>query len=134
MFLVGGEFKDWEKNLLYEELLWVYDIEKKEWSNLHKYEMKNKIILDRRGSNNLPLYKLKKNFSDILLKIPLLMSENYDSTKIHRNKTINKSLFTKNKTEEKKIYKKLRPNIRRNHISLLIGTHIFIYGGISANK
>ena len=134
MFLIGGEFKDWEKNLINEELLWIYDIEKKEWSNLHKYEIKNKIIFDRRSSKNLPLYKLKKNFSDILLKIPLLMSENYDSTKNHRNKTINKSLFTKNKIEDKKIYKKLRPNIRRNHISLLIGTHIFIYGGISANK
>ena len=134
MFLVGGEFKDWEKNLIYEELLWIYDFEKKEWSNLHKYELKNKIILDRRSSKNLPLYKFKKNFSDILLKMPLLIPENYDSKKGNKIKNINKSLFTKDEKEEKKIFKKLKPNIRRNHISLLIGTHIFIYGGISSNK
>ena len=134
IFIVGGEFKDWKKDLPYEELLWIYDIEKMEWINLHKYEMKNKLISDRRSSINSNLFRLRKNFSDMLLKIPLLIPQNLESSKNDSIKKINKSIFTKNIKKEKKIFKKLRPILRRNHISLLIGSHIFIYGGVSQNK
>lgn len=134
IFVVGGEFKEWEKNPKQEELLWIYDVEKKEWYSLRKFEIKNKVTSDRKSSINLPLNRLTKNFSDILLKIPLLMIKNSDSLKNHRKKNLNKSIFTKKKVEEKKPFKRLRPILRRNHISLLIGTHIFIYGGISNNK
>ena len=134
IYLVGGEFIDWKRDVPFEELLWIYDIEKKEWNSLHKYELKSKMILDRRSTKSLNLFKLKKNFSDILLKIPLLIPQNLNGPKNHKNKIINKTLFTKNKKKEKKNYKKLSPCKRRNHISLLIGTHIFIYGGISSNE
>jgi len=131
IFIVGGEYKDWKRNLLYEEILWIYDIEKKEWNSLHKYEIKNRIILDRRSSKNL---KLKKNFSDILLKIPLLISPNILFSKRPKKKNINKPIFTYSKKTEKKNFKKTLPCTRRNHTSLLIGSHIFIYGGISQNQ
>lgn len=134
IFLVGGEYKDWKRNLINEEILWIYDIERKEWNNLHKYEIKNRIYLDKRNSKNFKLFKLKKNFSDILLKIPLLISPEIDSSKKSKKKNINKPLFTYNKKEENKNINNLRPCTRRNHTSLLIGSHIFIYGGISQNK
>ena len=134
IFLVGGEFKDWKRDIPYEEILWIFDIEKREWISLHKFEIKNILIYDKR--KNSYLFKIKKNFSDMLLKIPLLISPNLNPSKSSKKKNLNKTLFTKKwKEEEKeKTYKKLRPCLRRNHVSLLIGSHILIYGGISQDK
>ena len=134
IFIIGGEYKDWKKDLPYEDLLWIYDIEKMEWISLHKYELKNKLTFDKRSSISSHLFKLRKNFSDMLLKIPLLIPQNLESSKNDNYKKINKTIFTKSIKKEKKIFKKLRPNLRRNHISLLIGSHIFIYGGVSQSK
>ena len=133
---MGGEFKDWKRDIPYEEILWIYDLEKAEWISLFRYERKNKLVYDRRTSTNSYLFKMKKNFSDMLLKIPLLISPNLNQSKSSKKKNINKTLFTKKWKEEEKEkgFKKLRPCLRRNHVSLLIGSHILIYGGISKNK
>ena len=133
IFIIGGEYKDWKRDLPNEEIIWIYDIERKEWANLRKYEAKYKIIFDKRNSINL--FKFKKNFSDITLKIPLVIRSNLEPSKLPKHKNnLNKPLFDNYKKEGKNINKKLFPCSRRNHVSLLIGSHIFIYGGLNKNK
>ena len=136
IFVIGGEYKDWKRDLSNEEIIWIYDIEKKEWNNLKKYEFKVKILTEKRNSNH-PI-KLKKSFSDITLKIPILISPDLDTFTFKESKkqlnNLNKPLYDTYKKEGKGIYKKLYPTARRNHVSLLIGSHIFLYGGINKNK
>jgi len=31
LYIVGGEYKDWKKNINNEEIIWIYDIERREW-------------------------------------------------------------------------------------------------------
>lgn len=132
IYVIGGEYKDWKKDIKNEDILWIYDLEKKEWISHHKLiEIKNRINLEKRNSRNKILNKLKKNFSDLTIKIPNFISPNLIEGKNFKNKRISK-FFIK---EEKEYYSNLkRPKMRRNHVSLLIGSHIFLYGGIIENK
>ena len=135
IFVIGGEYKDWKRDFHNEDIIWIFDIEKKEWNNLRKYEAKVKSLAEKRNSQQ-HFFKLKKSFSDVTLKIPIVISPVLDNFKESKKKVhnLNKPLYEKYKKEGKRIYKKLYPCIRRNHVSILIGSHIFLYGGINQNK
>ena len=132
LYIVGGEYKDWKKNINNEEIIWIYDIERKEWYNLTRYEeiKNNKLFFLRRQSKIVNL-KLELNFSDSSLKTQKL-AKNLKNLK--KNKKMNKSIFNIRINKDKDYYSNLRPCMRRNHVSVLIGSHILIYGGLSKSK
>mgnify|MGYP002624648907 CR=1 FL=1 len=128
VYIVGGEYKDWKKEIQNEEIIWIYDIERREWYNLTKYEeiKNNKLYLLRRHSKIVNL-KLELDFSDPSRKT----LKKIKNAKI--NKKMNKSIFNFRHNKDKD-YSDLHPCLRRNHVSVLIGSHILIYGGLTKNK
>ena len=114
-----------------------------------KEEIKNtkitKIIIDNKNKNFKGLHKNLRKNSKLLLnkKINIIKNNNKLSSKNSNSKFNIKKETEKlnNNNENEKQEKEIQeeniiqfPCLRRNHISLLIGTNIFIYGGISQSK
>ena len=129
LYIVGGEYKDWKKEMKNEEIIWIFDIERREWYNLTRYEeMKNNKFFFLRKHSKIVNLKLELNFSGSALKSQKL-------AKIEKkNKKMSKSIFNIRTNKNKEHYLNLLPCMRRNHVSVLIGSHILIYGGLSKNK
>ena len=119
------------------------EIDNKNKENINKEELKNKN--KKLEKKNISKKSLRKNSKFLLLnkkmniinkmtKIPQ-NNNNYKFNHKTENDIIN------NKTEMDKIEKENNeeniiqfPCLRRNHVSLLIGSNIFIYGGINQSK
>ena len=119
------------------------EIDNKNKENISKEELKNKN--KKLEKKNISKKSLRKNSKFLLLnkkmniinkmtKIPQ-NNNNYKFNHKTENDIIN------NKTEMDKIEKENNeeniiqfPCLRRNHVSLLIGSNIFIYGGINQSK
>ena len=212
LFLIGGEFDNWDKKTYKNQILWIYDLGKNSWeleenfktntntnniikTNINKNKIKRglssisnnylKNIYKSSKNVNLYLNKLKINEKPNSLKnIPKFKSGNI-WTKGSNNNSIKNKIFEKeerkvsfsnklaNKLSKKisqktipKILKKseinnmlndnnndnnknmdesinsenveekkvMVPCLRRNHISIVIGSTIFVYGGVNINK
>jgi len=192
IYVLGGEFENWNKSRYKNEILWIYDLTKKTWEidefkiiinkkmkkglsqinnilknedkkmsknqqNINNKMLNNKIISEKSKSykylpklrgNNLWIkssrldYNKNKNFEN---KERKNLKFNKLSSKISRNNPIsiseNKKYNDKmdnnnesNLSEKSNNNKILYPSLRRNHVSLLIGSSIFVYGGINTNK
>ena len=203
IYLIGGEFKDWNKNTSEEGIMCIYDVEKKSWEMLKdKYdfasyqrkkaekaainkeilsyqEITNAVANNEEMNNEKDPNKLDNNINiqeDSKNNKPLKLIENKSSSnknkinnnyhiknpknKFFLNKKMNflnknnkNHILNNNKLNLKKEGENLNSNeigknenenieeninqfpcLRRNHISLLIGTNIFIYGGINQSK
>jgi len=192
IYILGGEFENWNKNRYKNEVLWIYDLTKKSWEidenkiftnkkmkkglsqvnnilknndkkisknhpNINNKMLSNKIITEKsksykylpklRGNNlwikssrfdNNKNRKLEMEERKISLfnKLTQKITRN-NPISININNKINDNLDNNNesnvseKSNENKI---LYPSLRRNHVSLLIGSSIFVYGGINTNK
>ena len=173
LYLIGGEFDNWNQNELKEGIMCIYDIKKNNWDMMkyiydfswytkkkeeRKATLKNKILSYNEitkslmdTTSNKGIMNNKNNFKETVFN-----SLNKKYSKIINNQLEQKQLITlskQNKTrysiinkenEESKLTmpnKKynhntqevddsyIYPELRRYHISLLIGTHIFLYGG-----
>ena len=138
LYLIGGETKYWEKNRFNEPILWVYDFNNFCWEYSSKEEdifLRNNEKINRR-INPIDIKKLKINKSEQKIS----SNSNSKSTKYNQKKSkrnsISKRIPTiKNKENEiKENISTLAPCLRRNHVSILIGATIFIYGGQNIQK
>ena len=145
LYLIGGEFDDWKKNNFKEGILCTYDLNLNQWDMMkYNYDIKwyNKKIEERKSVFNNDIL----SFQEIAKTI-----ENNNKNKNKKDiKNINKLKYNKNKfkllksikstnnlnlNDSEKINKKIIfPKLRKYHISLLIGTHIFLYGGETPSK
>ena len=210
LFLIGGEFDNWDKNIYKNEFLWIYDLGKNSWdleenfktnintnniikTNSNKSRIKKGLsAIANNFLKNIPknnyksnqtissnLNKLKSNEKSKSYKnMPKFKNDNI-WIKSSNNNSIKKKIIDKEERKvlfsnklvnklSKKISKKAIPTIlkkseinyifndnknmdesnnsenieekvmvpclRRNHISIVIGSTIFVYGGININK
>ena len=121
LYILGGEFTDWEENENNEGILCYFDIEKYSWNMLfYDDENNNKKNVDNGSVINNSLNNNKINRLSSIF-----------STKTHKTK--NSDLLSKSISAINQENKNIFPEHRRNHISLLIGYTIFLYGGIDKN-
>ena len=184
IYLIGGEFENWGKNINREGILCVYDLKSKTWDMMkYNYDINwyNRKKEERRGT----IKKRILSFQEITKSIENKKKENENNNnilneaeknnknienrnglkdnKLERKKFHNKNIFSKdnnlrNIKESNKFLKSIKstndiisinkfnlenelkkgelnksnniyPELRRYHISLLIGTHILLYGG-----
>ena len=201
IYIIGGEFDNWDKDRYKNEILWIYDLNSNAWeineNKINSNNSKNKLKRGLSSASNNFLKKLSKSNKTVSVNINMLKAnekvksaknfpkfkpdkrnnhwlKNVKSNSI-KNKmfekeekkvTFPKQLTTniiKNKnqklniknlkhfeinsnknndnnnnntddsenTEEKKL---IFPCLRRNHTSLIIGSTIFLYGGVSIDK
>ena len=164
LYIIGGEFEEWNKDYYKKDILWIYDIDNGEWelnenkstfqNNQEEHQSnKNKII------SNMKLQKFRNNpwtisSKNFLKKNKITEKEERKvafSNKKNRIKTVNlNSIKTRKKGKEFKnnednneennniedndLNKVLYPCLRKNHASLILGSYIFIYGGIDSNN
>ena len=156
------EEKEWNNKeiLSYQEIANAMKINNNEYENnkkaenkidnIQKEELKNdnkrKISENENNKNNLT--KNRKNSKSLLTKkINIIRKKNKDFPKNNINN--NKFILKKEKEKEKEILNNNNeidkkenieenaaqfPCLRRNHVSLLIGSNLFIYGGINQSK
>ena len=120
LYILGGEFTDWDENENNEGILCYFDIEKYSWNMLFYDEENNKKNVDNGSVINNSLNNNKINRLSSIF-----------STKTHKTK--NSDLLSKSISAINQENKNIFPEHRRNHISLLIGYTIFLYGGIDKN-
>ena len=191
LYIIGGEFEEWNKDYYKKDILWIYDIDNGEWelnenkstfqnnqeehqSNKNKSKNESRIILksvnqniikedEKKNKNkiisNMKLQKFRNNpwtisSKNFLKKNKITEKEERKvafSNKKNRIKTVNlNSIKTRKKGKEFKnnednneennniedndMNKVLYPCLRKNHASLILGSYIFIYGGIDSNN
>ena len=179
LYLIGGEFIDWNKNDLKEGIMCIYDIKNNiwdmmkyiydlKWYNKKKEErketMRNQILTfneisktlssmkennetktnnkalkersinspNKKSGSKLLINQLeKKKFSLFAKNINYMNSRNSKMIKVQDKLKLSKKTYNNIKeSDESYIY----PQLRRYHISLLIGTNIFLYGGETPSK
>ena len=179
LYLIGGEFIDWNKNDLKEGIMCIYDIKNNiwdmmkyiydlKWYNKKKEErkeiMRNQILTfneisktlssmkennetktnnktlkersinspNKKSGSKLLINQLeKKKFSLLAKNINYMNSRNSKMIKVQDKLKLSKKTYNNIKeSDESYIY----PQLRRYHISLLIGTNIFLYGGETPSK
>ena len=158
IYLIGGEFEKWNENINEEGIMCVYDFLNNTWDMLkNDYDNSNlKKNNEIKKVNEISSYQdTKKNYSQInnenKKQEKKYLKNNIKPKKLHFklniNKNLNKLLLNKQKIEktntenlnEEKIEDEtslipLFPSLRRNHISLIIGNNLFLYGGIDQKK
>ena len=190
LYVVGGEFQDWKKDIFKKDIIWIFDIDNNEWE-LNENKSNFQPTLDEQQSNkvkskdesrvnfkNINLNKIKKDGKKYKmnsnLKLPKFR-ENYwglspknlrkknkisereerkvgfnnkktriKSVNINSFRTLKKGSEFKNNDdfneeinkldEEEEENKFLYPCLRKNHVSLFMGSCIFMYGGIDSNN
>ena len=109
LYNIGGSFIDWEINENSEGILCVYDLTYQNWN------MFTPIDVIKKREEELKNNKTNSNFNFSILQSK---SDTLTSSEIKSKK-------------EKEENKLKSPILRRNHTSILVGTNIFLYGGIS---
>ena len=188
LYLIGGEFDNWKKNILKEGIMCVYDLKLNKW-DMMKYNYDLKWFEKKREERRATLKQQILSFKEITEFIENLNKKNKDNqNSVHDIDVIDINKFLRNKNKEKKLKQKqfstknliskyndvrninqhilknqhiklfksiksendlfnnttkrkgnkleseesnsnIYPELRRYHTSLLIGTHIFLYGG-----
>lgn len=114
LYNIGGSFLNWETNDNSEGILCIYDLTYRNWNMLSSQELIKKKEEEQ-----------KNNRRDSNFNFSLLSKNNIQTESLSSSETITKTL---KENEEDKF---TNPKLRRNHTSILIGTNIFLYGGIS---
>ena len=189
LYVIGGEFDGWKLDTFKRDILWVFDLDNKEWE-LNENKSKFQTIQEEQQSNK----NKSKNESNINFKNANYSNIKKDPKKSKMNSKVKllkykdnpgglsfKKFFKRNKISEKeerkvsfsnkktrlnsininpiKTRKKgvefknsedlneeinkldedeeaslLHPCLRKNHVSLFLGSCIFMYGGIDSNN
>ena len=163
LYLIGGEFINWQNNEFREGIMCIFDLKDNAWDMMkYKYNIKwynkkreekkltfrNKILSYQEITESIESKRENKNNKNVISN--KIINHNNLKNKLENNKSqqkhFNKNIFNEkdkliipktininhNKNREKIDSEESRnifPELRRYHISLLIGTHIFLYGG-----
>jgi hypothetical protein len=109
LYIIGGLFQNWMRNKYKDTLLIVYDIVNKMWSR------DPSIPKDVKDGNN-------KHQRDL--------NNSYCNSNLNNSISNNNNNILHDNSNERQIHINT-PCLRRNHTSILIGTTIFVYGGIN---
>ena len=162
IYLIGGEYEKWQENDVGEGIMSIYDFNTNTWDMLksdYDYTNFKKTHEKKKSSkelNEILPYKdnkknsILKNINENKKQEKKIRRYSIKSKKLDFKQDINKNdkklLLTKQIIDKKKNENlneeeisdtsllPLFPSLRRNHVSLLIGNNLFIYGGINQEK
>ena len=139
LYIIGGEFTNWKKNDLKEGILCCYDLVSNQWDMMkYNYDIKwyKKKIEERKSAFDMDILSFHEiaKFIENNKNINNINKLKYNKGSSNKLLKSLKSLNNLNNTSDEELNNKIYPNLRKYHISLLIGTHIFLYGGETPSK
>ena len=160
LFVIGGQFFNWEKKLSKNEILWFFDLNRRVWFNSLEDERKiykkktkriyefipfvyktiNKININNNDSNEekndnknkkIEYNNTTKNIKKVKIneKMTAKSAKKLRINDINKNNELSDNIktFYLPKDHSQEIY----PCLRRNHLTISVGSHILLYGGFN---